>query len=249
MDPYIFYGTVFPERATLSLHFKIKFGISTQPSSLLSAKIDILLNQIVVWVDVNEPWNLVYLKNAVDQALANYLAIVSFLNGFAYEHRLTRVLNRALEVDHVFGIEAPGVGQMRQGTDVVAGTLELRKLTLGRAGVYISRCLTDLVQAMRSATDAPFYCYRAIEALRIHCAELNDVGDKKGTQWAFFKGYFDCNEAHLNQIKEAADGPRHNDVLSAPPLDHGMVLTNTWTLVDAYFSKLKSLPGAPVEQP
>ncbi|MDN8617852.1 hypothetical protein [Variovorax ginsengisoli] len=239
MDPYIFYGVVLPERATLNLHFKTKTALSTRLNSMISSKVDILLNQIVVWVDVEEVWNVLHLKHAVAQQISNYLAMITFLTGYAYEFHLTRVLNRGLEVDQVFGIDMPAIAAIRQGIDIETEGVALRELTVGLEGVYIQRCLADLVQAIRHPGDAAFYCYRAIEALRIHCAVWHNLKGDKAVQWEHFKDFSGCNVDHLKEIKMGADGPRHGDVLSVAPLDQSDVLTKAWALVDGYFARIK----------
>jgi hypothetical protein len=67
MEFYLFYGIVLPERAQLSLQLELKF---LQPvyDRGIQAKISIVLNQVVVWVESEHEWDIFDLRNAVEDS-------------------------------------------------------------------------------------------------------------------------------------------------------------------------------------
>jgi len=106
MEPYLFYGIVLPERAPLTLQFTVRFshltsGISGQ------AKVSILLNQVAVWVESEQNWDIWDLRNVVKTVVQNHLAMVGYIKGYAYDLEVTRVLNQSRGIDQVFGIDIP----------------------------------------------------------------------------------------------------------------------------------------------
>ena len=164
MQPYIFQGIVLPERAQLSLQFALGFehllsGIKA------TAQVSILLNQAVVWIETEHDWDIFDLRNVVANIVQGHLHMVGYLKGLAYDFELTRVLNQERATDYVFGIDIPCLAARGKEVDLHDALTKLREKTLGKNGIYLTRCFSDLSSAMRHADDTGFYCYRAIESL------------------------------------------------------------------------------------
>ena len=234
MQPYIFQGIVLPERAQLSLQFALGFE-HLSSGVKATARVSILLNQAVVWVETEHDWNVFDLRNVVANIVQGHLQMVGYLKGFAYDFELTRVLNQERAIDLVFGIDIPCLTARGANVDLPEALAKLREKALGANGIYLSRCFSDLSSAMKHADDTGFYCYRAIESLRHHCAAVNSVTEKsKPLQWAKFREVAGCDEQILREIKAAADPLRHGQVVGSTSADRERVLTITWNTVDSY---------------
>ena len=234
MDPYLFEGVVHPERAPITLKLSLGFTHLTSFTEA-TASVSIVLNQVAVWVDSKVEWDIFDLRNVAKSILQNELAIVGYLKGYAYEVEIRRVLNRGLGIDYVFGIDIPCIAERNKDIDLDKEILRIREKTHGIEGLYLHRCFTDLVTAMKNADDTGFYCYRAIESLRQHCILKYKIDpEKKAEQWQKVRELAKCDEATLREIKTAADPLRHGDVLNITSSDRANLFMKTWDVVDGY---------------
>ena len=236
MDPYLFEGVVHPERAQITL--KLSLGFTHLASGTeATASVSIVLNQIAVWVDSKVEWDIFDLRNVAKSILQNELAIVGYLRGYAYEVEIRRVMNRGLGIDYVFGIDIPCIAERNKDIDLGKEISRIREKTQGVEGLYLHRCFTDLVTAMKNADDTGFYCYRAIESLRQHCILKYKIDpEEKAEQWQKVRELAKCDEATLRQIKAAADPLRHGEVVKVTSSDRAELFVRTWDVVDAYLT-------------
>jgi hypothetical protein len=238
MEPYLLYGVVLPERAQLSLQFELGFShIATGVKA--NAKVSIVLNQIVVWVESDHEWDIFDLRNVVQNIVQSHLAMVGYLKGYAYDSEITRVLNQSRGIDRVFGIDIPCLSDRGKLVDLTEALPKLRDMTVGLIGVYLQRCFSDLVSAMKHADDTGFYCYRAIESLRHHCAAVHGMATAdKSKQWEKFRVVSGCDEKTLRDIKAAADPVRHGEFAGPTNSDRAKLFTSTWDVVDGYIKSI-----------
>lgn len=234
MEPYLFYGVVLPERAQLTLQFSVGFShIASGVEG--TAKVSIILNQVAVTVESEHKWGIFDLRNVVKNIVQNHLAVVGYLMGYAYDFEVTRVLNQGREIDYVFGIDIPCLTERNKKIDLGVALASLREKTAGENGVFLNRCFSDLASSMKHADDTAFYCYRAIESLRHHCAAVHGLSDaNKTTQWEKFRQVSGCTEEVLRQIKVAADPLRHGEALGGSSEDREKLFMATWDVVDGY---------------
>ena len=236
MEPYLFQGIVLPERASIS--FQLEFEFSQVSSQITArAKLSILLNQIMVWVYSDHNWDIHDLRNIVIELVRTQLDVAGYIYGHAYECQITRVVNQSRGVDYVFGIDVPCLANRYEASKRDAAIDSLRRKTGGDNGFYIRRCLADLSSAMKYAADTGFYCYRAIEALRLHCAAINGLSDKdKGKQWERFRSVSGNDEQSLRGLEAAAKPTRHGDAVDISGTERARLLTLTWDIVDKYLA-------------
>jgi hypothetical protein len=122
-----------------------------------------------------------------------------------------------------------------KGIDLQEALAKLRDKIIGPNGVFLNRCFSDLTASMKHADDTAFYCYRAIESLRHHCAAVHGLsGANKAKQWEKFREVSGCTEDILLQIKSAADPLRHGEALGGRSEDRAKLFTSTWNVVDGY---------------
>lgn len=236
MHSYIFYGVVLPERAQLSHSFPIEFSHSGK-TGLHKAHISIILNQIVVWIDSEHVWDIFDLRNTVKNIVQGNLAIVGYALGHAYDIEITRVLSLARDIYYVFGIDIPCISERNRNSNPGETVLRLREKCIGETGVFIRRCLNDLNSAMKHAEDTGFYCYRAIESLRHHCALAHGLTERNKTeQWEKFREIGNIDKDSIMLIKAAADPTRHGQPFEIAGGDRAKLFTVTWGVVDAYLN-------------
>jgi hypothetical protein len=247
MEPYLFLGVVLPERAQLSLQFVMGFSVSTEVKGL--ANVSIVLNQIAVRVESEHEWDIFDLRNLVKNIVQNHLAMVGYLVGHAYDLEITRVLNQSRQIDWVFGIDIPCLKERGNGIDVQDALVKLRHKTIGENGVFMNRCFADLASSMKHADDTGFYCYRAVESLRHHCAAIHGLTEaNKAKQWDKFREISGCTEETLRQIKLAADPLRHGEAFDCSGEDRAKLFTSTWDVVDGYLNGIEPESLTPTYQ-
>lgn len=238
MEPYFFQGVVLPERAQLSLQYGMTFS-HIASNVRAEAKVSIVLNQVAVWVESEHNWDVHDLRNVVINIVQYQLAMIGYLKGYAYDVQITRVLCKSREIDYVFGIDIPCIANRNQTVELNEALLQLRDKATGENGIFLHRCFGDLVSAMKHADDTGFYCYRAIESLRHHCASLNGMRDAtKAQQWQKFREVAEITEESIRLVKVAADPLRHGEPATDAAIDRVALFNTTWAIVDAYVSKV-----------
>jgi len=238
MEPYLFQGVVLPERAQLSLQFALGFSHITSGIAGV-AKVSVVLNQVAVWIETDHEWDIFDLRNVVKNLVQSHLDMVGYLKGYAYDFEVTRVLNRSRGIDYVFGIDIPCLAERGKSLDLNAELIKLCDKTTGPNGVFLNRCFSDLASAMKHADDTGFYCYRAIESLRHHCAATHSLSSAdKSTQWEKFREVANCDEKTLRAIKLAADPLRHGEAAGITSDDRAALFMQTWEVVDGYLKNV-----------
>jgi len=237
-EPYLFHGVVLPERAQLTIQFGLEFEhLSSGVKGV--ANVSILNNQIAVWVATDHEWDIFDLRNVARNIVQHHLAMIGFLKGLAYDVELTRVTNQSRKVDYVFGIDIPCIAERGKSIDLMPALQRLRDKTLGPNGVFLHRCFKDLVSSMKEADDTGFYCYRAIESLRHHCAATNGLSDAdRSKQWEKFREVSGSSEDDLRLIKTAADPMRHGHPGSSTGPDREKLFLRTWQVVQDYLDHI-----------
>lgn len=234
METYLFYGKILPERAPISLSFGLSFSHFTSGETG-KAEISIVLNQLSVTVHTEKEWNIFDLRNVVKHIVQTNLAMIGYIKGYAYDLEITRVLNSTLGVDYVFGIDIPAIAKPRESIDLASKLGELRAKTQGENGIFLNRCFNDLVSAMKDADDTGFYCYRAVEALRHHCAVVHNISEMdRKIQWEKFMEVSKVNEEATRKLENSAKSTRHGGVSDVTNADREDLFKTTWDIVDAY---------------
>jgi hypothetical protein len=244
METYLFLGVVRPERAQLSIQRDLTFrNLASGLDG--TAGVSIILNQLAVRVQSEHIWDVLSLRNVVRAIVQDQLAMVGYLKGFAYDLEVTRVLNQGLAIDLVFGIDTPCIAKRGESIDLQRAMTRLEEMTTSPYGIFLGRCFNDLVSSMRHPDDTGFYCYRAIESLRHHCAAAQGLSDAdKAVQWGAFRQAAGCSEETLLGIKAAADPVRHGQLVGVTAEERLNLLTTTWDVVDGY---LGTVTVGPVE--
>lgn len=235
---YIIKGIVHPERAQLSFglpEFSIHHPATNNEAKV---KLNILLNRITLLISTDNDWDLDDLRNLAKKFVNDYLAIIGFIKGYAYDAEIIEILNIDKGIDYVYGIDIPCIGKRNEKKDI---KIEMDKIMLHTDGewrMYINRCLGDLVMAMKFTDDTGFYCYRAIESLKQYCKVRFEL-DKEKDQWEKFREITGCLESDIKMIKDFADLPRHGDIIIITSKDREKIFLKAWDIIDSFFNNIK----------
>jgi hypothetical protein len=240
MGQYLIQGVVLPERATLTLGEGFIVGFDhpvTGYSDTINVRI--LSNKVTAWLNTENKWEVYDLRNVAKHIVQSYVNVIGYFKGYAYEVDIVRILNIDLKIDMVFGIDIPCLE--KRNMDVKTGEMVniVHSKIRGAEGLYLQRCFNDLISAMKNADDTGFYCYRAIESLRHHCASIHKLSsDTKKVQWQKFREISGSTEQALLTLKDAADPLRHGKPSHITSDDRAKLFISTWDVVDGYLSSL-----------
>lgn len=238
MNVYYFQGKVLPERAIISFKFSTSF-VHYMSGERAKANVSVVLNQVAVWVEAENEWDIFDLRNCVAYMLNMHFAARSFVTGCSYDFEITRVINREREIDYVFGINVLMVPTLDEDNDLEGAIRKLLQKAIGPEGLFLNRCFADFLSALKDVNDAAFYCYRAVESLRHHCAALNGLSsESKGKQWEKLRESARCEESVLLSLKDAADPIRHGAIPDVKSQDRQHLLATTWKIIDTYTRNL-----------
>jgi hypothetical protein len=120
---------------------------------------------------------------------------------------------------------------------------EMEKLVFknsGENGIFIARCMRDLISAMKDSNDSAFYCYRAIESLKNHCTIVNSLGAvSDAAQWDKFRESASCDRDILMDIKGKADPVRHGSPAGLTGQQREKLFMTTWEIVGNYLAGIQ----------
>jgi hypothetical protein len=235
MPQYIFHGRVLPERAQVNLQIgEVVYGSHEAPSLRLS--VNIFVNQVAAFATTDDE-DIFTLRNFVHDFISGHLSVLGFTHGHAYDLEITRVLTPNMSTDYIFGIEMPCIAQQQERRAEVLSPEVLGRLTMENHGHYLRRFFTDFTLAMKHAIDTGFYCYRALEALRQHCAAttgLEATRDNKAAQWELFRSTSQTSREDFLPITTAAEVVRHGGVENITDEQRQRLLVATWTIAEKY---------------
>jgi hypothetical protein len=236
---YIIKGIVYPERATLS--FSLPVIKIYHPTTNNEAEINlcITLNQITLYIITDDEWDILDLRNIARQFVMDHLAIIGFIKGYAYDVEIRQILNFEKEIDVVYGINIPCIEQRNEKKDISIELSKLMRYTGGELGMYIKRCLNDLIMSMKFPDDTGFYCYRAIESLKQYCKIMFTL-EKEPDQWKKLSEITGYNQSDIKLIKDFAEPCRHGDTINITSDNRAKIFLQTWDIVDSFFNNINN---------
>lgn len=230
---YIIKGIVHPERAQISLG-PIQFEF-LHPSTGDRAKtaLNIVLNQVTVLVRSDVEWDIFDLRNVAKQLVADQLAMVGYIKGYAYEIEIRQVLNTEKGIDYVYGIDIPCIGERNKEKDINVEVPKIMAHWGGENGIFVRRCLNDLIMAMKHSDDTAFYCFRALESLKHYCRVRFKIDSESG-QWKKLSEITGTGKGDIEFIRDKAFPARHGDVVGITSDERAKMFLKTWDIVDAF---------------
>jgi len=234
MSQYIFKGIVHPERAPVSVG-PIKPARIVHPDTRkeLVMELNIVFNQITVWVEAGDDWNIVDLRNIARYFASTVCSVLSFVHGYFFEVEIVQAVCRERNIDQVFGIDTPCIAERPSAEYFKAKFTDVLKRTGGIHGLYYGRCFKDLNLALKDTEDTAFYCYRAIESLRKLCGIRFGL-ENDSAQWNKLWMITGFDRTYVEKINKDANETRHGDIVGAKEADRIHYLTRTWNIVEKF---------------
>jgi hypothetical protein len=233
MSPYILKGLVLPERAIISVGpIEMKFF---HPSTGYdaNAKLNIVLNQITVWIYSEHEWDIFDLRNVAEQLVSDILAVIGFLKGYAYDVEIRQIINDDKRIDYVYGINIPCIEKRNENIDFQKKLKEIMAKTSGDYGLFIKRCLNDLIMAMKQPGDTGFYCFRAIETLKHYCKKRFNL-EKEPDQWKKIAEISGYDKDYMQVVRNFAFPERHGEILPITSNDRQEIFLKTWDVIERF---------------
>lgn len=240
MPQYILKGIVHPQRATLSLSRPIKEKVTHLSSKKeLCIELNIVVNQITIWIESTEEWNLDDLRNIGRAFTITICSILTFIYGYYYEVEIIQMLYKEKGTDHIFGIDTPCISNRDSIKDFKAKFEDIINITNGKLGIYLQRCFKDLNSALKDTEDTAFYCFRAIESLKQHCKEKFNISENNEVaQWKKLSEICGYDKSYIDIIKNGAKVLRHGGYVGHTEEERIEFLTKTWNVVEGFIKKI-----------
>ena len=198
-------------------------------------RLNIVLNQVTVLVRSDVEWDIFDLRNVAKQLVADHLAMVGYIKGYAYDIEIRQILNTEKDIDYVYGIDIPCIGERNKEKDVGGEAAKIMAHWGGENGIFVRRCLNDLTMAMKHPDDTAFYCFRALESLKHYCRVRFGIGSESD-QWKKLSEITGTGRDDIEFIREKAFPSRHGDVVGITSDERAKMFLKTWDIVDAFLS-------------
>lgn len=232
---YIIKGIVHPERAQISMGpMEFEFFHPTT-GNRAKTKLNIVLNQVTVLVHSDAEWDIFDLRNVAKQLVADHLAMIGYIKGYAYDLEIRQILNTEKNIDYVYGIDIQCIEDRNKGKDVSSEVARIVAHSGGESGTFIRRCLNDLIMAMKHPDDTAFYCFRALESLKHYCRVRFEIESESG-QWKKLSELTGTGKGDIEFIREKAFPTRHGDIVGITSDDRKKMFLKTWDIVDAFLN-------------
>ena len=237
MNEYDFYGIVHPERAQITIQTRFQIASPTQENDTIF--ISIINNQVYIkFSSQNIHEDIDTLKNNIRAVVQDMLNMVGYIKGFGYELEIVRIISLAKNIDYVYGVNIPVLEKRGVEKDL---NKEIEKLLIyitkcKESGVFIRMCLRDLNYAMRIPEDTGFHCFRAIEALRNHCAVKYAI-EKESDQWKKLTGITGYGKEKMEFIRGFALPNRHGELRPITNDERAKIFIDTWDIVESFLEK------------
>jgi len=236
---YILKGIVHPERATLTLEKPIKpiEVIHYSSGKKLDIELNILCNQITIWIETTDEWDIYDLRNVGRHFVLSFCSVLTFIHGYYYEIEIYQILCKEKQIDVVFGIDTPCISNRASIKSLKNNFKNILNVTSDETGVFFVRCFKDLNLALKDSEDTAFYCFRAIECLRQYCKYKYKIKDKDG-QWKKVWEISNYSREYIKCIENGAGYIRHgDDLLKSDASDREDYLIKTWNVIENFIQK------------
>ncbi|MDI1233253.1 MAG: hypothetical protein PSX81_03105 [bacterium] len=235
INTYILKGIVHPQRALLTfskpvISQEIEYGSGVK----LQFELNIVCNQITIWIKTSGKRNIKTLRNIGSYITRTACFVYSYTLGHGYSIEITQILCKELGVDYVFGIDVPEIRKRELADKIILRHNEILALTANESGQYIIRCFKDLNQAILDTDDNAFHGFRALESLRQYCRLVYNIDSEKD-QWNKLAEITGFGKDYIDEIRLRAFPIRHgNNGAQTDEIGNLNILLKTWNVVDNF---------------
>jgi len=237
MYQFIFTGVVHPERANVNVS-PIPLEVKNPDGTLICRNTVVIgCSQITAVVETPDAiQDIATLKNHVADSIRTIVDIVGYMFGCGYEVEIRQVIEPVTGISSVFGVNVPVLDQYgeKHGVRLQA----FFALLADERGRYLQRALGDLRDAIGSARDTAFFCYRAIESLRQFYVVVRGAKDK-AESWELLRTELNVSKSDIDEIKRLADPVRHGENIFISDSERANALVKSWDIVKRFVDSAK----------
>lgn len=197
-----FTGTVHPERACVNIS---KLSVD---SNLGQIEIEIGCSVVSVILLTESSMDIVTLKNGVTDFVAGIVDALGYVNGCGYFVEIKHAANMETSECMTFGVNFPIFNERYPKKEWDERINNIVSLMAGQRGLYLSRALADMREAIRSAKDTAFFVFRAIETLKQYFGHKFGISDD-GKKWCKMAHEIGGDERETKFIRGFSDDNRH----------------------------------------
>lgn len=239
MEKYVFTGKIWPEALSIQSRMHGVFTHTIIPGDI-EINVEIENNEVKASTTTTEAVDLIFdLRNLVFDFINHRLAMLNYATGNTLEIDISRVQNENQQLDEPILRYIPCIAERNREIDLQAWISEVDRKSSGPHGFYIHRSLNDLSSAMKYPMDTAWYCYRAIETLRIHHSQNQTppIADRD-EQWESFREVTGITEEQTRRVWDASGELRHGRTITVSDQDRQDLFNLTWDIVDAYLQAI-----------
>lgn len=232
---YTFFGKVFPERVDVNIPSH-SFSLNVMEANISGEIITNILNsQIVVnFITENKIDNLYTIKNYIEDSIRLQVDTLGYLLSCSYDIEITSVSIVHNGEVVVFGVNFDDdINRFRK--ERPKEFLDIMKIFSDKKADPLRRCLGDLREAIRNVKDVGFFCYRAIESLRLFFFNENTCKDKNES-WDKLRKVLNIDRDSIDYVKRYADKTRHGDTSYISEEEYRKILDITYKIIDNFIT-------------
>jgi hypothetical protein len=248
-ETHIVVGRILPERKCFG-HEPISLDIKNDP--VIGADVRLVFgvidSQLVARITTDQGrLNDYVIKSLVEQIETVLLNAAAFTTGTVLDVEIVTIATQKED-------GTLGVGYQDVVHDVIRdrpcyiSVHDIWKLCDGPVGLCVRLCLNDLRSALKYPNDGPFYCYRALEALRHEVARRYDL-EERDQQWTRLREIAGLSYDDMETFIKMATALRHGESLRYSGKEWRRIITMTWNAVERFMLHLLEAGGLTRDPP
>jgi hypothetical protein len=200
----------------------------------LTAKIS--NNQIGVIASTEEELDASIIISMATSFVNGMMHFFGFVFGEAYEAEINYIICEEENINHPLQTRPSAISERNANRDNHAFFHTAYEKARRSTDSRVRRCIRDLVMALKYPSDSPFYCFRAIESLRLECGDLYKIKAKKD-QWEKLREITGHCEEQLKVITKASNENRHGEAKAYTEEQIQEIIFMTWDVVEKFLEK------------
>lgn len=238
---YVFTGTVYPERAWVSIS---KIGpieiISENSTPIGTLVVTVLMSQVTVLLNsADNNTDIFTIKNGMQCFVERIMASFDYTQGYYHNVDIKQCTDEYGNVT-VFGVSHPAISNRFANTD--DSLSKILNSDNGYGSFQVQSALLDISKGIQFPNDTFFYCYRAIETLRQHLERREDIHNAK-TAWGRFHDITGVTKPDFKHLLHFANKERHGTYVEASADDRDRALLFTHKIIEKYINYLLASKG------
>ncbi len=222
-----FTGTVHPERACVNIP---KLSVDLNIGQI---EIEIGCSVVSAILSTESSTDIVTLKNGVTDFVAGIIDALGYVNGCGYFVEIKHAAYMETSECVTFGVNFPIFNERYPKKEWDERVNNIVSLMTGQRGLYLSRALADIREAIRSAKDTAFFVFRAIETLKQYFGHKFGISDD-GEKWLKMTQEIGGDKRETEFIRSFSDDNRHGVPVALTANERLKLLKTASRIIDRF---------------